>query len=88
MPASPRSRASFISVTTVEDQSATPQQIAKLDDTLKGWGGKFQSEMYQALHGWTVPGSRRPYNEKQSERHFEKLFDLVEAAPSAMSLPQ
>ena len=61
----------------VEDQSATPQQIARLDDTLKGWGGVFQSEMYEgAKHGWTVPG-REPYDEKQSERHYEKLFDLL-----------
>lgn len=61
----------------VEDQSATPQQIATLEDALKGWGGKFQSEMYKgALHGWTVPG-REPYDEKQSERHYEKLFDLL-----------
>jgi carboxymethylenebutenolidase len=61
----------------VEDQSATPAQIAKLDDTLKGWGGKFQSEMYEgARHGWTVPG-RDVYDEKQAERHYQKLFDLL-----------
>jgi carboxymethylenebutenolidase len=61
----------------VEDQSATPAQIAKLDDTLKGWGGKFQSEMYEgAKHGWTLPG-RDVYDEKQAARHYEKLFDLL-----------
>jgi carboxymethylenebutenolidase len=61
----------------VEDPTATPAQIAQLDDTLKGWGGTFQSEMYEgARHGWTVPG-RDPYNEQQAERHYEKLFDLL-----------
>ena len=61
----------------VEDQSATQAQIAKLDNTLKGWGGQFQSEMYEgARHGWTVPG-RDVYDEKQAERHYEKLFDLL-----------
>jgi carboxymethylenebutenolidase len=61
----------------VEDQTATPAQIAKLEDTLKGWGGVFQSEMYEgARHGWTVPG-RDVYDEKQAERHYEKLFDLL-----------
>jgi carboxymethylenebutenolidase len=61
----------------VEDQSATPAQIAKLDDTLKGWGGTFQSEMYEgARHGWTVKGGDA-YDEKQAERHYEKLFDLL-----------
>ena len=61
----------------IEDQSATPQQIAQLDDALKGWGGKYQSEMYEgARHGWTVPDSEA-YNPAQSERHYEKLFALL-----------
>ena len=61
----------------VEDPTATPAQIAKLDDTLKGWGGRFQSEMYEgARHGWTVPG-RDVYDDKQAQRHYEKLFDLL-----------
>ena len=61
----------------VEDQSATLEQIATLEGTLKGWGGVFQSEMYEgARHGWTVQG-RDVYDEKQAERHYEKLFDLM-----------
>jgi carboxymethylenebutenolidase len=61
----------------VEDQSATPAQIAKLEDTLKTWGGKTQSEMYEgALHGWTTPG-RDIYNEKQAERAHGRLLDLL-----------
>jgi carboxymethylenebutenolidase len=61
----------------VEDPSATSAQIAKLEDTLKVWGGKFRSEMYEgARHGWTVPG-RDVYDENQAERHYEKLFDLL-----------
>ena len=32
----------------VEDQSATPAQIAKLDDTLKGWGGNFRAKCMRA----------------------------------------
>src|ERR1019366_7244872 len=61
----------------VEDQSATPAQIAKLEDTLKGWGSTYQSEIYEgARHGWTVPG-RDVFDAKQAERHYEKLFDLL-----------
>ena len=61
----------------VEDPIATPAQIAKLEDTLKGWGGKFQSEMYEgARHGWTMPG-REVYNEKQAARAQAKLLDLL-----------
>jgi carboxymethylenebutenolidase len=61
----------------VEDQSATPQMVAQLDAALKGWGGTYQSEVYEgARHGWTVEGP--VYNPAQSERHFEKLFDLLQ----------
>ncbi len=61
----------------VEDQSMPPDAIEKLNDALKGWGGKYQSEVYEgARHGWTVPG-RDVYDEKQAERHYEKLFDLL-----------
>jgi carboxymethylenebutenolidase len=61
----------------VEDPTATLEQIAILEKTLQGWGGKFTSEMYEgAKHGWTTPG-REIYNEKQAERHYEKLFELM-----------
>ena len=61
----------------VEDQSMPPDAIEKLNDALKGWGGKYQSEVYQgARHGWTVPG-RDVYDDKQAARHYEKLFDLL-----------
>jgi carboxymethylenebutenolidase len=61
----------------VEDQSMPPDAIEKLNDTLKAWGGEYQSEVYQgARHGWTVPG-RDVYDEKQAARHYEKLFDLL-----------
>jgi carboxymethylenebutenolidase len=61
----------------VEDPSMPPAAIEKLDDALKGWGGVYQSELYEgAKHGWSVPG-RPVYNPEQSERHFTKLFDLL-----------
>lgn len=61
----------------VEDASATPEQIAILEDTLRAWGGRYTSEVYDgARHGWTVPG-HAVYHKAQSERHFEKLFDLL-----------
>lgn len=61
----------------VQDDSMTPDAVEKLNDTLKGWGGKYQSEVYEgARHGWTVPG-RDVYDEKQAERHYEKLFGLL-----------
>ena len=74
----PRIKAELYFGHAVEDPSMTPQQIEKLDDTLKAWGGAYQSEIYQgAKHGWTVEGRADVYNAQQSERHFEKLFDLL-----------
>jgi len=63
----------------VEDSTATPQQVAILEQALRDWRGAFQSEVYQgALHGWTVPG-RDVYNAVQAERAFEKEVELFAA---------
>jgi len=60
-----------------QDPLMPPEAIEKLNDTLKAWGGRYESEVYEgARHGWTVPG-RDVYNEKQAERHYRKLFDLL-----------
>ena len=54
-----------------------PDAIEKLERRAEGLGRPYQSEVYEgARHGWTVPG-RDVYNEKQAERHYEKLFDLL-----------
>jgi carboxymethylenebutenolidase len=61
----------------VEDQSMPPDAVEKLNDMLKAWGGRYDSEVYEgALHGWTVPG-RDVYNEKQAERAHARLLDLL-----------
>jgi carboxymethylenebutenolidase len=73
----PKVRAELYFGHAVEDQSMPPAAIEKLDDALKGWGGTYESEIYEgARHGWSVPG-RPVYDEVQSERHFTKLFDLL-----------
>jgi carboxymethylenebutenolidase len=62
----------------VDDNTATPQQVATLEAALRDWHGAFESEFYEgAKHGWTVPG-RDVYNELQAERAFEKLVELFE----------
>jgi carboxymethylenebutenolidase len=61
----------------VEDPLMPPDAIERLNDTLKAWDGRFESEVYDgARHGWTVPG-RDIYNPTQAERHYQKLFDLL-----------
>lgn len=60
----------------VDDKSMPADQISRLEDALKAWGGRYESEIYEgALHGWTVPGSHI-YNHAQAERAFEKLTEL------------
>jgi carboxymethylenebutenolidase len=61
----------------VEDRSMPQAAIDKLDASLMARGGRYESEVYEgAYHGWAVPGSP-VYNEKQAERHFEKLVGLL-----------
>jgi carboxymethylenebutenolidase len=75
----PRVKARLYFGHAVEDASATPEQIAILEEALRDWHGAFQSETYEgARHGWTVPG-RPVYNELQAERAFEKLVELLDA---------
>ncbi len=75
----PRVKARLYFGHAVEDGTATPGQIATLEDSLRAWHGAFQSEMYEgAKHGWTVP-DQPVYNELQAERAFEKLVELFDA---------
>lgn len=75
----PRVKARLYFGHAVEDSTATPQQVATLEEALRNWHGAFQSEFYQgAKHGWTVP-DQPVYNELQAERAFEKLVELLDA---------
>ena len=42
---------------------------------LAAWGGRYESETYDARHGWTVPDSA-VYNEAEAERAYAKLRAL------------
>jgi carboxymethylenebutenolidase len=57
------------------DRSMPQEAIDKLDQTLAAWGGKYESEVYEAAHGWTMPGGPA-YNEQAAERAFKKLTEL------------
>ncbi|HXZ33902.1 MAG TPA: dienelactone hydrolase family protein [Terriglobales bacterium] len=59
-----------------DDRSMPADAIERLNEALKRWGGKYESETYDgAHHGWTVPDSAA-YNHPQAERAFEKLKEL------------
>lgn len=75
----PKVKARLYFAHAVEDGSATPQQVATLEEALRNWHGAFQSEVYDgARHGWTVP-DQPVYDELQAERAFEKLVELFDA---------
>jgi carboxymethylenebutenolidase len=52
------------------------EMIAKLDAALKQWGGRYDSDVYDAGHGWTVPGVAA-YNEAEAEKHWAKLIPAL-----------
>jgi len=55
-----------------EDRSIPREVIEKLNRALAEWGGNYESDVYQAQHGWTVPGSPT-YDQPEAERAYQKL---------------
>lgn len=58
-----------------EDRSMDADAIAGLTKALQAWGGRYESEVYEARHGWTVP-DHLVYNEAQAERAYRKLIEV------------
>jgi carboxymethylenebutenolidase len=59
------------------DRGMPAAAIEKLESALEEWGGQFESETYDARHGWMIPGGR-VYDAKESERGFRKLIELLD----------
>jgi carboxymethylenebutenolidase len=69
-----------------EDRSMPPEVIEKFNRALAVWGGNYESEVYQAHHGWTVPdSSSRPTLEPQRQR---RLSRARASSPVGPRLPQ
>ena len=71
----PRVKARLYFGHAIDDRSMPEEAIEKFDRALAVWGGKYESEIYQAHHGWSVPDNPA-YNEAQAERAYSKLIDL------------
>jgi carboxymethylenebutenolidase len=54
------------------DRSMPGAAIAAFEAALAAWGGQYESETYDALHGWTVP-DHAVYDAAEAERAFAKL---------------
>jgi carboxymethylenebutenolidase len=75
----PRIKAQMYFGHAVEDRSMPQAAIDQLNEALKNWGGKYQSEVYDgAYHSWTTLDSP-VYNKPQAERAFSKLTELFSA---------
>jgi carboxymethylenebutenolidase len=73
----PRVKAKLYFGHAVQDRGMPEEAIAKLDQALMAWGGKYESEVYQgAYHSWTTLDSP-VYNQAQAERAFTKLTELL-----------
>jgi len=59
------------------DQSMPAEAIEKFEWALRSRGGEYESEMYDARHGWMIPGGR-VYDAENAERGFEKLMQLFD----------
>jgi carboxymethylenebutenolidase len=62
------------------DKSMPKEQIDRLESALKGSGLRYESELYTgAAHGFTMR-DLPAYNEGALEKHWEKLFALLDRA--------
>src|SRR2546423_979190 len=73
----PRVKARLYFGHAASDQSMPTEMIEKFEWALSSWGGSYQSEVYDAKHGWMIPGGR-VYDAANAERGFEKLTRLLE----------
>jgi carboxymethylenebutenolidase len=61
-----------------KDHSMSEEAIAKFEQALAIWGGKYKSETYRgAFHSWTSSDSP-VYNAAAAERAFDKLVELFQ----------
>jgi carboxymethylenebutenolidase len=78
----PRVKARLYFGHAINDQSMNSEAIEKLEWALRSRGGEYESEMYEAKHGWMIPGGR-VYDEANAERGFGKLSQLFDESLQA-----
>jgi carboxymethylenebutenolidase len=73
----PRVHASLYFGHATNDNTMPTEAIEKFEWALQSWGGDYQSEVYEAKHGWMIPG-RDVYDPENASRGFDKLMHLLE----------
>ena len=72
----PRVKARLYFGHATNDQGMPNEAIEKFEWALQSWGRSYESEMYEAKHGWMIPG-REVYDPQNARRGFDKLMDLL-----------
>jgi carboxymethylenebutenolidase len=75
----PRVRARLYFAHADRDHSMPTEAIEKFEWALQSWGGDYASEVYEAKHGWMIPG-RQVYHPENAARGFDKLMELFDDA--------
>jgi carboxymethylenebutenolidase len=73
----PRVKARLYFGHATNDRFMPPEAIEKLEGALDGWNGRYDSDMYDGAHGWTIPNSP-VYDEREAQRAFANLMKLFE----------
>lgn len=73
----PRVKARLYFAHATNDQGMPAEAIEKFEWALRSRGGEYESEMYDAKHGWMIRGGR-VYDPQNAERGFEKLMQLFD----------
>jgi carboxymethylenebutenolidase len=72
----PRIKARLYFAHAVKDRSMPEEAIRGFERALEEWGGRYESETYDAAyHSWTASDSP-VYNQAQAERAFQKLVSV------------
>ena len=75
----PRVKAQLYFGHASNDAGMNAEAIEKFEWALRSRGGNYASEVYEAKHGWMIPGGR-VYDSENAERGFEKLMQLFDDA--------
>jgi carboxymethylenebutenolidase len=73
----PRVKARLYFGHATKDAGMNTEAIEKLEWALRSWGRSYESEVYEAKHGWMIPGGR-VYDPENAERGFGKLMGLLD----------
>ncbi len=72
----PRIKASLYFGHAKDDGSMPAEAIKELEKSLAEWGGLYESEIYNAGHGWTVPDNPS-YDQPEADRAHGRLVSLL-----------